>query len=88
MWAQGLTIGLLVVAGALTHSKRAEALKHVSMDVTACVSCADSDNMQMNTDHSWKDLVSRLYFYALVEFHLLFESLTNKSEKDKRQHAY
>ncbi|KAF8239008.1 hypothetical protein L208DRAFT_1240050, partial [Tricholoma matsutake] len=32
MWAQGLTIGLLIVAGALTHSKRAEALKHMNTD--------------------------------------------------------
>jgi hypothetical protein len=25
MWAQGLTIGLLIAAGALTHSQRGEA---------------------------------------------------------------
>ncbi|KAF6762034.1 hypothetical protein DFP72DRAFT_877829 [Ephemerocybe angulata] len=31
MWAQGLTIGLLIVAGALTHKSRAEqAVKHVT----------------------------------------------------------
>lgn len=29
MWAQGLTIGLLIVAGALTQAKRAEAAQHV-----------------------------------------------------------
>lgn len=28
MWAQGLTVGLLVIAGALTHSKRLESLEH------------------------------------------------------------
>ncbi|KAF8646377.1 hypothetical protein AX16_007243 [Volvariella volvacea WC 439] len=32
MWAQGLTIGVLIAAGALTQSKRAEAAKHVSTD--------------------------------------------------------
>lgn len=30
MWAQGLTIGLLIVAGALTHASRQEFAKHVS----------------------------------------------------------
>ena len=32
MWAQGLTVGLMIAAGALTHSKRAEALQHVNTD--------------------------------------------------------
>jgi len=32
MWAQGLTIGLLIVAGALTHSQRAESAKHLNTD--------------------------------------------------------
>ncbi|KAG6850920.1 hypothetical protein H0H93_006746 [Arthromyces matolae] len=32
MWAQGLTIGLLIVAGALTQSKRAAAAKHANTD--------------------------------------------------------
>ncbi|KAG6910136.1 hypothetical protein DXG01_012895 [Tephrocybe rancida] len=32
MWAQGLTIGLLIVAGALTQSKRAAAAKHPNTD--------------------------------------------------------
>ncbi|KAF5388401.1 hypothetical protein D9615_000659 [Tricholomella constricta] len=32
MWAQGLTIGLLIVAGALTHSKREAAAKHPNTD--------------------------------------------------------
>jgi sugar phosphate permease len=29
MWAQGLTIGVLIAAGALTHTKRAEAARLV-----------------------------------------------------------
>ncbi|KAF9464824.1 hypothetical protein BDZ94DRAFT_1320699 [Collybia nuda] len=32
MWAQGLTIGLLIVAGALTQHKRAEAAQHLNND--------------------------------------------------------
>ncbi|KAF8076704.1 hypothetical protein FPV67DRAFT_1472392 [Lyophyllum atratum] len=32
MWAQGLTIGILIVAGALTQSKRAAAASHPSND--------------------------------------------------------
>ncbi|KAG6840644.1 hypothetical protein C0991_005367 [Blastosporella zonata] len=32
MWAQGLTIGLLIVAGALTQSKRAAAAQHPNTD--------------------------------------------------------
>jgi len=33
MWAQGLTIGVLIAAGALTHSKQAEAAKRVSRGI-------------------------------------------------------
>jgi hypothetical protein len=32
MWAQGLTIGILIAAGVLTHSERAEAAKHPAVD--------------------------------------------------------
>jgi hypothetical protein len=32
MWAQGLTIGILIAAGILTHSTREEAAKHVPVD--------------------------------------------------------
>jgi len=32
MWAQGLTIGILIAAGVLTHSQRAEAAKHHAVD--------------------------------------------------------
>lgn len=31
MWAQGLTVGIMIVAGALQHSKRAAAAEHVSL---------------------------------------------------------
>jgi hypothetical protein len=36
MWAQGLTIGVLIAAGAMTSSKRAEAAKHVRVESSAC----------------------------------------------------
>ncbi|RDB20122.1 Respiratory supercomplex factor 2, mitochondrial [Hypsizygus marmoreus] len=32
MWAQGLTIGILIVAGALTQAQRAKSAKHVNTD--------------------------------------------------------
>jgi hypothetical protein len=32
MWAQGLTIGILIAAGVLTHPERAEAAKHHAVD--------------------------------------------------------
>ncbi|KAF8897914.1 hypothetical protein BD779DRAFT_408640 [Infundibulicybe gibba] len=32
MWAQGLTIGILIAAGALSHSRREEAAKHLNTD--------------------------------------------------------
>ncbi|KAH7915575.1 hypothetical protein BJ138DRAFT_1141629 [Hygrophoropsis aurantiaca] len=31
VWAQGLTIGVLIAAGALTHSRRQEAVRHVRL---------------------------------------------------------
>jgi hypothetical protein len=32
MWAQGLTIGILIAAGVLTHAQRTEAAKHHAVD--------------------------------------------------------
>jgi len=32
MWAQGLTIGILVAAGILTHSQREDAARHHAVD--------------------------------------------------------
>ncbi|KAH7922541.1 hypothetical protein BV22DRAFT_1037382 [Leucogyrophana mollusca] len=32
MWAQGLTIGVLIAAGALTHSRRQDAVRHLPVD--------------------------------------------------------
>jgi hypothetical protein len=32
MWAQGLTIGILIATGIITHSQREEAAKHHSVD--------------------------------------------------------
>jgi hypothetical protein len=34
MWAQGLTIGVLIAAGILTHRTRSEAAAHVRSNVT------------------------------------------------------
>lgn len=42
MWAQGLTIGVLIGAGILTHSQRQAALQHRSRSV----------------DHSWQTLLA------------------------------
>ncbi|THG97614.1 hypothetical protein EW026_g4411 [Hermanssonia centrifuga] len=44
MWAQGLTIGVLIAAGALTHAQRAKALD-------------EGPVRHLNADHSWKDIV-------------------------------
>jgi hypothetical protein len=33
MWAQGLTIGVLIGAGVLTHSQRQAALQHVNSEL-------------------------------------------------------
>ncbi|KIM54903.1 hypothetical protein SCLCIDRAFT_17520 [Scleroderma citrinum Foug A] len=41
VWAQGLTVGVLLVAGALTHSKRQEAMAHRKAPI----------------DHSWQTLL-------------------------------
>jgi hypothetical protein len=32
MWAQGLTIGILIAAGIVTHSERADAANHHAVD--------------------------------------------------------
>jgi len=32
MWAQGLTIGILIAAGIVTHSERTDAAKHHAVD--------------------------------------------------------
>jgi hypothetical protein len=32
MWAQGLTIGILIAAGVVTHSQRLDAAKHPAID--------------------------------------------------------
>jgi hypothetical protein len=32
MWAQGLTVGILIAAGIVTHSERANAVNHHAVD--------------------------------------------------------
>ena len=44
MWAQGLTIGVLIAAGALTHTERAKAID-------------DGPIHHNNVDHSWRDII-------------------------------
>lgn len=39
MWAQGLTIGVLIGAGILTHSQRQAALQHVSSELNSSPWC-------------------------------------------------
>ena len=43
MWAQGLTIGVLIAAGIMTHAQRQKAL--------------DEGPIHHNTDHSWRDII-------------------------------
>ena len=44
MWAQGLTIGVLIAGGAMTHAQRAKAI--------------DEGPMRHQTpDHSWRDIL-------------------------------
>lgn len=45
MWAQGLTIGILIAAGALTHSKRHQLEEEGAV-------------RHLEADHSWKDIVA------------------------------
>ncbi|KAJ3525346.1 hypothetical protein NM688_g8415 [Phlebia brevispora] len=44
MWAQGLTIGVLIAAGALTHAQRQKAIEEGPIHHRAA-------------DHSWRDIV-------------------------------
>ena len=44
MWAQGLTIGVLIAAGALTHAQRKKALE-------------DGPIHHGAVDHSWRDII-------------------------------
>ena len=44
MWAQGLTIGVLIAAGALTHAQRQKTFNEGAMH-------------HGTIDHSWRDIV-------------------------------
>ncbi|EPT03659.1 hypothetical protein FOMPIDRAFT_1046695 [Fomitopsis schrenkii] len=46
MWAQGLTIGILIAAGALTHARRQQALDEHGL-------------RHIEPDHSWRDIVEQ-----------------------------
>ena len=63
MWAQGLTIGVLIAAGALTHARRQQALDEYGRRHLVRIPepfpwhhCAD--DMQ-EPDHSWRDIVEQ-----------------------------
>ena len=43
MWAQGLTIGVMIAAGVATHAQRTKAI--------------EEGPMHHNTDHSWRDII-------------------------------
>lgn len=45
MWAQGLTIGVVLAAGALTHAHRARSLEQGAV-------------RHLEADHSWKDIIA------------------------------
>ncbi|PCH41528.1 hypothetical protein WOLCODRAFT_137446 [Wolfiporia cocos MD-104 SS10] len=46
MWAQGLTIGVLIAAGALTHARRAREVDELG-------------HRHVEPDHSWRDIVAQ-----------------------------
>ncbi|KAH9938295.1 uncharacterized protein B0H18DRAFT_966476 [Fomitopsis serialis] len=46
MWAQGLTIGILIAAGALTHARRQQAVDEHGL-------------RHIEPDHSWRDIVEQ-----------------------------
>jgi hypothetical protein len=60
MWAQGLTIGVLIVAGALTHKNRQEAaangMRRVSL-MRLMYRLTLTIGIQSPTDHSWQNFV-------------------------------
>lgn len=60
MWAQGLTIGVLIVAGALTHKNRQEAaangMRRVSV-IRLVFRFSLTIGIQSATDHSWRTFV-------------------------------
>ena len=57
MWAQGLTIGVLIAAGILTHANRQEAAEHVCIHANGrCYSLSDIV-LQRLVDHTWQGMV-------------------------------
>ncbi|CCL99405.1 uncharacterized protein FIBRA_01423 [Fibroporia radiculosa] len=56
MWAQGLTIGILIAAGALTHAKR---MKGAEVD--------EHGRRHIEPDHSWQDIIAQEEQHAKEE---------------------
>lgn len=57
MWAQGLTIGVLIAAGILTHANRKEAAEHVRVHVTKYRYSVPDILLQRQVDHTWQGMV-------------------------------
>lgn len=66
MWAQGLTIGVLIAAGVMTHAKRARELdegpvRHLVSALVHLTFIAQPSVILTRVqaaDHSWKDFVA------------------------------
>jgi hypothetical protein len=68
MWAQGLTIALLIAAGALTQTRRAAMAAEVcriyqyfSFDLQTQL---EPSPLQGQTDHSWQDVVCSHFCFS------------------------
>ena len=60
MWAQGLTVGVLIAAGILTHNQRKKAAAHkvCNLRQVPSFSCIHSEfHVRQNEDHSWVHFV-------------------------------
>jgi hypothetical protein len=61
MWAQGLTVGMVLVAGILTHANQQEAAARTVRSLSLIIMHGISDpSSQKSTDHSWAAIVSRI----------------------------
>lgn len=57
MWAQGLTIGVLIAAGVLTHAHRQEAAEHVRAHTYDHRYIVSDSFVQRQVDHTWRGMV-------------------------------
>lgn len=63
MWAQGLTIGVLIAAGALTHARKTKEVDefgHRHIVSQCCLPLVQGlIVMLQEPDHSWRDIVAQ-----------------------------